>query len=45
MEHGEIQLAAGRGQQAEGRGQKSEVGGQTTEIMLWERLSSRDLGT
>jgi hypothetical protein len=39
MEHGEIQLAAGRGQQAEGRRQKSEVGGQTTEIMLWERLS------
>ena len=55
MEHGAwgIQLAAGRrqkteigGQKSEVRGQKSEVGGvhcQKIEIMLWERLSSRDL--
>jgi hypothetical protein len=34
----ERQRAAGSGQQAEIRGQK-------TEIMLWERLSSRDITT
>jgi hypothetical protein len=33
-----MQIAKGRGQQAEIRGQK-------TEIMLWERLSSRDITT
>jgi hypothetical protein len=50
MEHGawstkhrELQLAAGRGQRTGDRGQEIEERRTKKVILLWERLSSRDL--